>query len=291
MKRDFTPWLNTMINSIADWTYYTDFPKCYDHADKIKIELNILSSLIGSQKIEDDFKRLAERYPETLSALPILIAKREKENIIVKGTDKDYSFNFKNPNYSLDEYVMFLRRSGVFDLLEKHLVANLYDYVLGVEVGLDSNSRKNRTGETMEKLVENFLIDAGLEKNKSYFCQMKASDVKPRFGIDLSGIDKANTAKKAEKRFDFVIYKKRHLYLCEVNFYSSQGSKLNETARSYKEIALELKERNDVSFLWVTDGQGWFAARNNLRETFEVLDDIYNLNDLRNGLLKRVFNP
>ena len=291
MERDFTTWLNTMINSIADWTYYTDFPKCYDHADKIKIELNILSSLIGSQNIEDDFKRLAERYPETLSALPILIAKREKENIIVKGTDKDYSFNFKNPNYSLDEYVMFLRRSGVFDLLEKHLVANLYDYVLGVEVGLDSNSRKNRTGETMEKLVESFLIDAGLEKNKSYFCQMKASDVKSRFGIDLSGIDKTNTAKKAEKRFDFVIYKQSHFYVCEVNFYNSQGSKLNETARSYKEIALELKERNDVSFLWVTDGQGWFSARNNLKETFDVLDDIYNLNDLRNGLLKRVFNP
>ena len=277
-----------MINSIADWTYYTDFPKCYDHADKIKIELNILSSLIGSHNIEEDFKRLAERYPETLSALPILIAKREKENIIVKGTDKDYSFNFKNPNYSLDEYVMFLRRSGVFDLLEKHLVANLYDYVLGVEVGLDSNSRKNRTGETMEKLVESFLIDAGLEKNKSYFCQMKASDVKSRFGIDLSDIGKANTTKKAEKKFDFVIYLKKHLYVCEVNFYSSKGSKLNETARSYKEIALELKGRNDVSFIWITDGQGWFSARNNLKETFNILDDIYNLNDLRNGILKTI---
>lgn len=288
MERDFTTWLNTMINSIADWTYYTDFPKCYDHADKIKIELNILSSLIGSHNIEEDFKRLAERYPETLSALPILIAKREKENIIVKGTDKDYSFNFKNPNYSLDEYVMFLRRSGVFDLLEKHLVANLYDYVLGVEVGLDSNSRKNRTGETMEKLVESFLIDAGLEKNKSYFCQMKASDVKSRFGIDLSDIGKANTTKKAEKKFDFVIYLKKHLYVCEVNFYSSKGSKLNETARSYKEIALELKGRNDVSFIWITDGQGWFSARNNLKETFNILDDIYNLNDLRNGILKTI---
>ena len=291
MKRDFSTWLNTMTDSIADWTYYTDFPKCYDHVDDIKIELNILSSLIGSRNIEDDFRRLAEKYPETLSALPILIAKREKENIIVKGTDKDYSFNFKNPNYSLDEYVMFLRRSGVFELLEKHLVANLYDYVLGVEVGMDSNSRKNRTGDAMENLVEDFLIGAGLEKNKSYFCQMKASTVKSRFGIDLSGLEKTGTAKKAEKKFDFVIYLKNHLYVCEVNFYSSQGSKLNETARSYKEIALELRERNDVSFIWITDGQGWFSARNNLKETFDVLDDIYNLNDLRNGLLKRVFNP
>lgn len=277
-----------MQNSVSGWDFYTDFPKCYKYTDKIKIKLNILNSLIGSKNIEADFKNLAKRYPEILSAIPILIAKRVKESIIVKETIRDYSFNFKNPNYSLDEYVTFLRRSGVFELLENHIVANLYDYVLGVEVGLDSNSRKNRTGKAMENLVEGFMNRAGLEKNKSYFCQMKASDIKSRFGIDLSDIGKANTTKKAEKKFDFVIYLKKHLYVCEVNFYSSKGSKLNETARSYKEIALELKGRNDVSFIWITDGQGWFSARNNLKETFNILDDIYNLNDLRNGILKTI---
>ena len=286
MKRDFNAWLNTMTDSIASWTYYTDFPKIYENVGKIKVELSILNSLVGSVNIESEFKKLATEYPNVLSAIPILIAKREKE-IIIKDAKKDYNFNFKNPNYSIEEYNMFMRKTGLFNLLEKHIISNLIDYVSGVEVGMDTNARKNRTGDAMEDLVESYIIDLGFEKNKSYFKEMYKSEVEEKFGLDLSHI-KNDEETNAEKRFDFVIHKNGHTYCCECNFYSGGGSKLNETARSYKEITLETKDIEHFTFVWFTDGKGWFSAKNNLKETFDILDTIYNIQDLKSGVLNKL---
>ena len=198
--------------------------------------------------------------------------------------DKDgtYNFDFKNMNYTIDDYVMFMRKTGLFELLEKHLVSNLYDYVIGVEVGLNSNGRKNRGGHLMEDLVESFIIKAGFVKDKTYFKEMYLSDLEKKTGLDLSVLSNAgNTA----KRFDYVILTDKCAYACECNFYASGGSKLNETARSYKTLALESKNIKGFKFVWFTDGLGWTSARNNLKETFDVLDDIYNIKELEDGVL------
>lgn len=287
MKRDFDKWLDTMTDSVANWSYYTNFNKVYNNVDEIKVNLNILNSLIGSTDIEKEFVLLVDKYPEILDVIPILIAKRMKSNndvIIIKDSEKDYYFKFHKPNYSIEEYALFMEKTGLFKLLQNRFITNLVDYVLGVEVGLDSNGRKNRTGHAMENLVESYLIDAGFQNDVNLFKEMYQNEVENKFNLDLSPItNDGNTA----KRFDFVVKSKENIYLIETNFYSGGGSKLNETARSYKMIAEESKKIDNAKFVWITDGKGWYKARKNLFETFEVLPELYNINDLKQGVLKK----
>ena len=286
MKRNFNEWLSTMKDSIATWKYYTDFEKVYSNVESIKVELHILNSLIGSKNIENEFKQLLVEYPKTLKVIPILLAKREKE-IKITNAEGEFLFNFNQPNYSIDEYTKFMRETGLFDLLEKHIINNLVDYVTGVEVGMDTNGRKNRTGDAMEDLVESYFIKYGLVKGVSYFKEMSKSEIELRFNLNLDCISNQG---KTEKRFDFVLYIHNHVYACECNFYGSSGSKLNETARSYKNIAMEAKDVKGFTFVWFTDGIGWNTAKHNLEETFDVLDTMYNLSDLEQGALENLFN-
>lgn len=283
--RDFNKWLNTFKDSIATWNYYTDFQKVYNNIDSIKDELNILNGLIGVKNIKDEFKRIVTKYPNVLKVIPILIAKRESEIKII-DPEKTYIFNFKNPNYSLDEYVKFMENTGLFDLLQNHMIHSLIDYVMGVEVGMDTNGRKNRTGTAMEELVENYIKKSDFKENDSYFKQMSASEITQKWGLNLSSISNKG---KSEKIFDFVIKTNHMVYGIETNFYGSGGSKLNETARSYKTIAQEAKDINGFTFVWFTDGNGWHTAKNNLEETFDVMEHIYNINDLENGIIDEVF--
>ena len=284
MKRDFNEWLSNFKDSIATWKYYTDFEKVYANIDQIKIELNILNSLVGSTNIEKEFRDIVKSYPKTLTVIPILIAKREKE-IKITDAEQNYSFDFAKPNYTIDEYVMFMEKTGLFDLLQNHIIHSLVDYVMGVEVGMDTNGRKGRTGDAMEDLVESYLQKAGLVKDDTYFKEMYISEIQSRWGIDLSSI--SNTG-KTEKRFDFVVIANNIVYAIETNFYNSQGSKPNETARSYKTIALESKDIKGFKFVWFTDGKGWIPSRHNLEETFDVMENIYNINDLENGIILEV---
>lgn len=281
-NRNFNNWLSTMKDSIATWTYYTDFEKVYENVQKVKVELNILNSLIGSKNIEEEFKAIVKQYPNVLVVVPILLAKREAE-IKVQDAEGSYVFNFVKMNYTIEQYTLFMRNSGLFDLLQNHIINNLVDYVLGIEVGMDTNGRKNRTGHVMEDLVESYLIKAGLVKGKTYFKEMYASDVEKKFGLDLSALSNDG---KAEKRFDFVfVGALGTVFACECNFYSGGGSKLNETARSYKTITEEAKSISGFQFVWFTDGIGWNSARHNLEETFDVLNNLYNLKDLENGAI------
>lgn len=274
-----------MTDSIADWTYYVDFPKVYKNVNEIKIPLNIMNSLLGSKNIRSEFLELLDKYPEILKAIPIIVAKRLNDTILVKDVEKDFHFKFKKPNYSPEEYADFMEKSGVFDLLSNHLVANLFDYVTGVEVGMDTNGRKNRTGHTMENIVQSYLEQEGFVMGVNLYKEIYQNEVEQLFNVDLSAItNEGNTS----KRFDFVIKRDSTVYLIETNFYSGGGSKLNETARSYKMITEEAKTIPNVEFVWFTDGQGWFQAKKNLRETFEVLPYLYNINDLKNGILKEL---
>ena len=287
-NRDFNQWLSTMKDSIATWTYYTDFEKVYENVQKVKIELNILNSLIGSKNIEEEFQTIVKQYPNVLVVVPILLAKREAE-IKIQDADGSYVFNFVKMNYTVEQYTLFMRNSGLFELLQNHIINNLVDYVLGIEVGMDTNGRKNRTGHVMEDLVESYLIKAGLVKGKSYFKEMYASEVEKRFNLDLSELSNDG---KTEKRFDFIfIDALGTVFACECNFYGSSGSKLNETARSYKKLAEESKNITGLQFVWFTDGIGWNSAKHNLEETFDILENLYNLQDLENGAVQTLIDP
>lgn len=281
MRRDFDQWLSTFRESIAGYNYFVDFPKVYRNVEDIRVELNILTSLVGSQNIEADFEAITTRYPETLACIPILLAVRERE-IFVQAGAVGKTFSFRRKNLSSADYAEFMRETGLFGLLENHIIANLVDYVTGVETGLDSNGRKNRGGHEMENLVESFLRGAGLVAGESYWKEVYLSQVERDFNLDLSAISNEGTT---EKRFDFVIRRSLMVYLVETNFYRSSGSKLNETARSYKQLAEECRSVSGAQFVWITDGVGWYAARNNLRETFDAMEHIYNIKDLENGVV------
>lgn len=280
-NRDFNNWLRTFRYSIADYSYYVDFDTVYKNVDGIKVELNILNSLIGSKQIESDFDSLVSKYPEVLKCIPILLAKREMD-IFCMDRDGALNFNFAKTKNTPEEYRMFMRKTGLLNLMENKIIGNLSDYVLGVEAGLNSNGRKNRGGHLMEDLVEGFIQKAGFTKNKTYFKEMYLSDVEKMTGLNLSSLSNAGSV---SKRFDFVIISNTCVYACECNFYASGGSKLNETARSYKTLALESKGIRGFKFVWFTDGIGWLSARNNLEETFDILSDLYNIKDLEDDVL------
>lgn len=284
-NRDFNAWLSGFRDSIADYGYYIDFEKVHRNVDTIKVELNILNSLIGSKNIERDFETLVEKYPEVLKCVPLLLAVRANE-IYAIDSDGEFTYNFKNPNLSIEQYKVFMRKTGLFDLMENHIINNLVDYATGVETGLDSNGRKNRGGHLMENLVESFIQKAGFIKDETYFKEMYIHQITEKWGIDLSAISNQG---KMEKRFDFVVKTPNMIYAIETNFYGSGGSKLNETARSYKTLALETDTINGFTFVWFTDGKGWTSARHNLEETFDVMEHVYNINDMENNIITEVF--
>ena len=284
MNRNFNEWFCKFKSSISDYSYYVDFEKIYRNVDKLKVELNILNSLIGSKNIEEEFQKILIKYPETLECVPLLLAVRSRE-IFIKDEMNEYLFDFRKIVYSMEDYINFMNKSGLFDLLQNHIINNLYDYVLGIEVGLDSNGRKNRGGHIMENLVESYIVKAGYVKDESYFKEMYLKDIENKWNLDLSAMSGDNVS---TKRFDFVIKTDNQVYVIETNFYSSGGSKLNETARSYKMLAEESKKVNGVTFIWFTDGLGWQGARKNLEETFNELDTLYNIDDLDNGILNNL---
>ncbi|WP_297648798.1 type II restriction endonuclease [uncultured Treponema sp.] len=285
MNRNFTEWLSTFRDSIATYSYYIDFEKVYGNVENVKIELNILNSLIGSKTIEKDFENILEKYPETLKCIPILLAVRNSE-ISVSDENGSLVFDFADSKQTVSEYSDFMKKSGLFELLQNHLVNNLVDYVTGVETGLDSNGRKNRGGHLMEDLVENYIKKAGFEKDKNYFKEMYIHEITEKWNVDLSAISNQG---KMEKRFDFVVKTENQIYVVETNFYGSGGSKLNETARSYKTLSGEIDTIDGVTFVWFTDGNGWQSARHNLEETFDVMENIYCIKDMENGVIGKVF--
>lgn len=253
--------------------------------------MNILNSLIGSKNIKEDFKALIKKYPEVLKCIPLLLAVRANE-IYCQDENGGHLYQFDFGKYSsnghayFDRYSYIMEHTGLFDLLENHIINNLVDYATGVETGLDSNGRKNRGGHLMEDLVESFIKKAGFVNGTTYFKEMYIHQISAKWGIDLSAI---SNQEKMEKRFDFVVKTPTMIYAIETNFYGSGGSKLNETARSYKTLALETDTINDFTFVWFTDGKGWNSARNNLEETYDVMDHIYNIKDLEDGIISEVF--
>jgi type II restriction enzyme len=283
--RDFNDWLSKFKTSISNYGYYVDFDKVHRNVDAIKIELNILNSLIGSKDIENEFEQIVVRYPETLKCVPLLLAVRERE-IYAIDSDGEFTYNFRNANCGIEQYKVFMRKTGLFNLLENHILSNLVDYASGVETGLDSNGRKNRGGHLMENLVESYLQKAGLEKNETYFKEIKTGEIEERWGLDLSALSNQG---KTVKKFDFVVKTPIKVFGIETNFYSSSGSKLNETARSYKTIATETNEIEGFSFVWFTDGKGWLSAKNNLEETFDIMEHIYNIDDMEHCVMERIF--
>ncbi len=283
---------NTFKDSIFTWDYFTDFEKVKLNVQKVKVELNILNSLIGEENIEEEFIKLVNEYPKIRKALPLLIAVRKDKlnniSIITNvatliAENKKYIFYDKINKTIEEELLIFFRESGLKDIFQNRYIKNLVDYCFGVEVGFDTNARKNRTGTLMENIVSNYLSKFCQENaNFIYIEQATKNRIKEKFDYTIR-IDKNS------RRFDFALFNKvtRKLFLIEVNFYSGGGSKLKATAGEYQKL-YELLKGQGVDFIWITDGKGWLTALHPLEETFENNDYVINLHMLKNGVLKDI---
>ena len=195
-------------------------------------------------------------------------------------TSKDGMMRKNTESKCSEQYAYFMCKTGLFDLIQHNIIHDLNDYVTGVETGLDSNGRKNRGGHQMENLVARYLTEA----NTPYLREITTSEISSQFGIALPESFAQN------KRWDFAVKTLGHVYAIETNFYTDKGSKLNETARSYRLIAEKSHDIPGFTFVWITDGKGWRFAKNNLQETFSVLNTLYNITDMEQGIFTRIFH-
>ena len=282
--------LNTLSITNRTPEYYVNWEKVERETKKYELELNTLNYLIGKDDIYIEALDLFTKQPNLLKAIPSLIASREKvlDILIIDENDK---MNFDSLNFSaidknrIKDYVDFIEQSGLLEFLEKKANRSLVDYVYGVEAGLDSNARKNRSGTTMEGIIERHVSKIAHEQNLEWKAQATAQFIKENWGITVP-VD------KSERRFDVAVYsKEKHkVWLIETNYYGGGGSKLKAVAGEFTELSQFVVTSDDaVEFVWVTDGQGWKTAHLPLAEAFSHITNVFNLEMLREGFLSELF--
>ncbi|MGL4393081.1 MAG: type II restriction endonuclease [Fusobacteriaceae bacterium] len=286
MKRTFEEIMGSLKETIANYGYYVDFKKVSGNVKKFTNELNLLNGLIGSDDIETKFNELITEFPKIITALPILLAARDKKITIY---DADYVvYNFEEANIHEGNQYEFLEKSGLIDLLRDRKITSFVDYVYGVEVGLDTNARKNRSGKIMESRVEKYLK----ESDCVYLAQATSAKVKKKWTTDILSqivyINNKNRETK-KKKFDFVAKTANgNFLLIEVNYYGVSGSKPTSIAESYTKLGNKIKEFEGLNFIWITDGKGWDGSRNDFEEAYEQLEHVYTLKDLEDGIIPRL---
>ncbi|SMO92596.1 type II restriction enzyme [Saccharicrinis carchari] len=272
-------------NKITQWNYFVNWEKVLGNIDPIEKELNLLNYLIGKDNIEEEAFKLIKQYPTVVKAFPNLLAIREKSVDVLIDTKNFIYKKFVFNKTSLDDnecrqLAQFLIKSGIASLFQKKKIKNLVDYTTGVEVGLDSNGRKNRGGSLMESLVEDFVAETCNELNIGFMPQATAKKIKQEWGLDVA-VDKSS------RIIDFAINKNGQLYFIECNFYGGGGSKLKSTATEYVEMN-SYWNKQQIEFIWVTDGAGWKSTLKPLREYFDKAEYLINLEMLKNGILKNI---
>jgi type II restriction enzyme len=283
----FNFFFKTLIPENRTWDYFVNWEKVFGGIDKFKIELNILNSLCGSKDFKSDFTYILKKYPEVISVFPLLLGIRENK-ISVLDLNQLPEFNFLNFDFNkrtlsdvdILKFYDFFELSGIKKLIIEGGLISLKDYTFGVEVGLDTNGRKNRGGSIMEKIVGDILKSVYNLSDNQILGQCNSSSVKQKWGIDLP-VD------KSERRPDYVIYKNNKLFWVETNFYSGGGSKLKSTCGEYQYLYDFCKSKN-VELIWITDGNGWNTTIKPLKETFIHTDYIFNLTMLKEGVLNEI---
>lgn len=280
MKKDFNHLVSTFKSSIKTWDYFVNWSKVFSNSSDLEIALNKLNYLLGKENLKEEFNKLYNSNPDIVKALPVLLAVREnKLEVFDKETKNSEFFDFSGKEKDAQKYFEFLDKSGLARLFQKDGIKNLVDYVMGVEVGLDSNGRKNRGGTLMEEIVGSFLSDFCTKNGFECLSQARASAIKAKWGFDVK-VD------KSERSFDFAIYNSEthKLKLFEANFYNGGGSKLKAVCGEFRSLYDELKAQ-DIDFVWVTDGLGWHTTKRPLEETYNHNEYVFNLNMLEAGIL------
>ena len=270
--------------TIRTYDFFVAWEKVLGNVSKVEIALNIMNSLIGKEDIEQKLKELIKAYPEIVPVIPLLIAVRGTTIKVADiGGDLEYSF-IKQNNFEdeqIDKIVFFAKQSGLLKVLYDKSIKNLVDYCVGVEVGLDTNARKNRSGKAMENLIEVYVKAICDKYGYDYIVQATAAKIKAEFNRDVP-------TDKSDRHFDFAIDAGENIYLIEVNYYSGGGSKLKSVAGEFKSLFELVKTEEKIGFIWVTDGRGWFTAKRPLLGTFNATDYVMNIKMIEDGLLEEI---
>lgn len=262
----FNEFMSQLQETNQTLDFFCDFDKISQNVNNIKLSLCMLNSLIGSTDMRKSVETIWNRDKSAFDVMDILIAVRsegKKKVIDCLGNCVVLDTLFE----SVDGVMEFLNDTGLTEIFQARKINDLVDYVFGIETGLDTNARKNRSGHVMENMVARIFGKAGIEYRQEVY-----SSEWPEI-TDVLGDD--------EKRFDFVITTNDKTYLIEVNFYSGGGNKLNEVARSYSDIAPKINSVPGFEFVWITDGIGWKSARNKLQEAYSIIPSIYNLTNIK----------
>jgi type II restriction enzyme len=266
MPRDFNKFLSQLKETNQTLDFFCDFEKISQNVEDIKLSLCMLNSLIGSTDLRKSVETIWKRDRRAFSVMNILVAVRTRDKKKVIDSIGN-CIPLESLFGSVDGVMTFLQDTGLADILQRQRIKDLVDYVFGIEVGLDTNARKNRSGHIMERAVANILSRAGVKyRQEVYSSEWPA--ITEALGDD-------------EKRFDFVVETQSKTYLMEVNFYSGGGTKLNEVARSYSGIAPKINAVDGFEFVWITDGVGWKSAKNKLQEAFGIIPSVYNLTSIQ----------
>ena len=270
MQKNFDLFISQLSETNATLDYFTDFEKVIRNTNRIAIKLNQLNYLIGKNDLRNAIKELYEENPKVFEVLDILLAVRTK--------DKKKTFSADGKLVLLECYLTslqgvidFIEQSGLAEVFKNKNITSLVDYVFGVEVGLDTNARKNRSGKNMAQTVA---------------LKFKSAEIPFRAEVNSSEFEEIKSLGQDLKRFDFVIPTKKKTYLIETNFYNGGGSKLNEVARAYSDIAPKINRYEKFEFVWITDGQGWLSAKNKLGEAYSLIPSVYNLANLDDFISK-----
>lgn len=270
---------------ITRWDYFVNWEKVIINVKMFEKELNILNYLIGKDNLEKEAFDLFKKYPDAIKAIPTLLAVREGAiDVLIDSKNFKYkNLNFFHIEYTdseINDIVEFVIKTGFGDLILNKQIKNFVDYATGVEVGLDSNGRKNRGGTLMESLVEEFVADACENLNIKYLAQATSKKIKEQWNIDVA-VDKSS------RQLDFAINRNGKLFFIECNFYGGGGSKLKSTATEYIEMN-RYWNKQGIEFIWITDGAGWKSTLKPLREYFDKADYLINLEMLKDGVLEKI---
>ena len=278
--------LNSLLITNRTKEYYNNWNKIIENTKKYEIELNIMNYLLGKQNIYEECLNLFKKYPETIKLIPVLIAVREEElSLLSFSNDKKYieKYDFINIDKNVEKYVKLMNDIGLLNFLKNNITTSLIDYIYGVEVGLDTNGRKNRSGTIMENILY-FYIDKICKNNRyKHKSQATAKYIKETWGI-IVNID------KSERKFDEVIYDSLNdtLTIIETNYFGSSGTKLKSVCGEFVSLKNLVCKNEKVKFVWITDGTGWLKSHKPMLEAFGKLENIFNLDMLEKGYLEKI---
>ena len=293
----FEYFAKTITPSNQSFEYWNNWNKILKIFSEYEDDLNILDSLCGSKNFEEDLKELLTNNISIIRVFPMLLAIRDeidrgsaaKKIMIMENKDlpdfKYKLYDFENEPKGegyMDEIILFFQQSGLKKLITQMNLSSIKDFALGVELGLDSNGRKSRGGKAMEEIVDSLLKNVYKLNESEYIFQATSKKVKDYWGLDIP-------TDKTSRRMDYMVKKSNKLFWIETNFYNGPGSKLKSTAGEYKDL-FDFCKSNDLIFIWITDGRGWYTSLNALQEAYNYTDYVFNLNMIKNGILNELWD-